>query len=324
MNQLIVSINLVLALALGTNAWARSQSDAGAWTAADGERKDGLLQVSLQADGDGNMGMGIGRTEFSGLTAEQVASDARVPVHFHFAREAGTITFDGTFRGGRGGGDYTFAGNPAYLAALERLGVRSGKDDRDLLTLTLFDVSTEYIRSMQAIGYKEDLDTYVSFRIFHVDPAYVREMSAAGFPNLDADELVQTKVHDVSPEYIKQMRASGESLTLDELVQSRIFEVTPEFASEMAKVGYKDLDREMLVQFRIHGVSPEFVREIRKLGYADVEPGQLVAMRIHGVTPEFIRRVEAAGYKGVPIDKLVQMRIFDIDPEMVGALDKQN
>jgi hypothetical protein len=297
----------------------------GTWSADAKEGDSGRLQFSLNVRKDGNMGMGIPLSDFTGLTLEQVRPAARTPVHFTMKREAGTIEFDGTFRAGQGGGDFTFTPNPAYPGMLEKLGLRLDDEDsgdRDQFSMTLFDVSTPFIRSMQDIGYKVELQKYVEFRIFKVDPAYVKAMSDVGFPHLSADKLVETKIHDVSPAYIREMRARGKDLPLDEYVQSRIFQITPEFAAEMAKAGYRDLDQDHLVQFKIHDVSPAYIAELRKLGYSRIPADDLVAMRIHGVTPDYIRRVEKAGYHNVPIDKLVQMRIFDIDPEMVEALDR--
>jgi hypothetical protein len=324
MTHLLLALCVLFGLSLAGSAEPRGT--AGTWTASMKENGSERLQLSMKTDRDGNMGMGFDRSDFTGLTAEQVGSATRVPVQFEMRREAGTITFEGTFDDGHGAGRYTFVPNPDYPRMLERLGIefeaKRGEEAREMLSLVLFDVSTSFIRSMQAIGYKEPLQQYVAFRIFKVDPEYVGAMSAVGFGDLSADELVATRVHNVSPEYIQRMRAAGNDFTLDQYIQSRIFEVTPEFAAEMSRIGYPDLQHDTLVQFRIHGVSADFVRKLRQLGYSNVEPQQLVAMRIHGVTPEFIRRVAAAGYHKVPVEKLVQMRIFDIDPEMVEALDE--
>ena len=295
----------------------------GTWSAdaKDEER----IQLSLKTRNDGNTGMWIPLADFTGLTWAQVRSAARTPVRFTMRREAGTIEFDGMFHDEQGTGEFVFTPAADYEGKLERLGLRfeEDSDERDVLSMALFDVSTAFIRSMQDIGYKVPLQKYVEFRIFRVDPAYVKAMGDVGFRRLSADKLVETKIHDVSPEYIREMRAHGEDLSLDEYVQSRIFQVTPEFAAEMAKLGYRDLDRDQLVQFKIHDVSADYIGDLRKLGYTRIPADDLVAMRIHGVTPAFIRRVEKAGYHNVPIEKLVQMRIFDIDPEMVDALDRQ-
>lgn len=328
MMHLIVTLCLFLGSFLATPAGAADgNGTAGSWTAYAKENGTERIQLNLDLDGDGNMGMGWERSDFIGLEASQIRSATRVPVRFERRTEAGTITFEGTFRNGRGAGEFSFAADPAYEGKLRPLGLsldggKKNDEERELFQLAMFDVSTGFIRSMQEIGYDETLQKYVEFRIFKVTPAYVRDMAAVGFRNLSADKLVETRIHGVTPEYIREMRAAGEDLPLDDYIQARIFQVTPEFADEIEKAGYSGLDHDTLVQFRIHGVSPEFIRGIAKHGYRRVPADQLVQMKIHGVTPEFIARVEKAGFHDVPIDKLVQMRIFDIDPEMIGALDE--
>jgi hypothetical protein len=322
MSRRILTIVAVVATTAAVPAHAEL---VGSWTASVSEKHPGRLAFSLTTSHDGQHGMPYERSAFDGLTTAQVESPSRVSVQFTLERDAGTVSFDGIFRDGRGAGEFTFVPNPEYANRLRSLGLQLDRkhtsDDREMLNLTLCDVSIEFIRSMQAIGYDESLDKYVAFRIFDVNPAYVREMAKAGFDHLSAEKLTETRIHGATPEYIRTMRANGEDLTLDQYIESRIFQVTPEFAAEIAKAGYPDLERDVLVQFRIHGVTPEFIAELRDVGYTRLPAQKLVEMRIHGVTPEFIRRVEKAGYRKVPVDKLVQMRIFDIDPEMVRALD---
>jgi hypothetical protein len=314
-----------LALVLTVLACADARAMGGTWKATLKEDSSGRIQFMLDTDDDGNMGMGIQLEEFYGLTMDQIRSATPMAAHFEMRREAGTIAYDGVFRDGVGAGKFGFTPNRDYAKGLRQLGVEFAPEeveDRHLFSLAMFDVSTEFIAAMRKIGYREDLQTYVQFRIFKVDPAFVRAMDAVGFENLTAQKLIETRIHNVTPDYISQMRASGNDLTLDEYIQSRIFAVTPEFAREMDRAGYPDLDHDTLVQFKIHGVSAQFVKEIKSLGYAKVPADELVAMRIHGVTPEFIRRVDRAGYHKVPVEKLIQMRIFNIDPEMVEALDE--
>ena len=318
-------VTLCAALALIATASAAASELRGSWTSRIAETVPGKLYFSLETDPGNQHGSQFERSAFVGLTAEQIESRTRVPAQFKLEREAGPITFEGTFRDGHGAGEFTFVANPQFVKRLREAGVpftsKELDDDRDLLTLALFDVSIEFIRSMQAIGYRERLDKYIAFRIFDVDPAYVRDMEKVGFDHLSADKLTETRIHGATPEYIREMRAHGEDLTLDQYIESRIFQVTPEFSDEIARAGYPGLSRDVLVQFRIHGVTPRVIQDLRDVGYTKLPAQKLVEMRIHGVTPEFIRRVEKAGYHKVPVDKLVQMRIFDIEPEMVRALD---
>ena len=321
MTRRLVAACALVAAVLVVPAHARELT--GDWMATVSEKRPDKLQLSLKYRHSENSSSRFSKTEFVGLTEAQIVSTTRVPVEFLIKREAGTISFEGTFRAGHGAGEFKFVADPAYAGKLRSIGMDHAPkpDDDEMFALTIFDVSTDFIRSMQKAGYDVPLDMYMQFRIFDVNPDYVRAMSEVGFTKLRAEKLVETRIHGATPEYIREMRAAGNDLTLDEYIQSRIFQVTPEFAAEMERAGYANLDHDQLVQFRIHGVTPEFVQQLRQLGYTKVPADQLVAMRIHGVTPEFIRRVEAAGYRKVPIDKLVQMRIFDIDPEMVRALD---
>lgn len=316
---------VVLAVVAAAAVPAHAAEITGAWTAQRSENHPGRFELSLRADGEGGSTSGFLVSGFTGLSPDQVESIPRTAVEFRLERDAGTFFFEGTFRAGRGGGVFRFVPDARYPGRLRAIGVplddgRKGESQR-LYELALFDVSIEFIRSMQAIGYDEGLDRFVEFRLFGVDPAYVRDMDGVGFRHLTGAKLVETKIHGATPEYIRDMRAHGDDLTLDGYIETRIFRITPEFAEEIAKAGYPNLPRERLVEFRIQGVTPEFIADLRGLGYTQLPASKLVEMRIHGVTPEFIRRVEKAGHHHVPVDRLVQMRIFDIPPENAAAFD---
>ena len=238
-------------------------------------------------------------SQFSGLTEAQVRAETQTPVQFTMNREAGTMALEGTFKGGYGGGQFTFTPNRRYLDDIRALGVDTSDftDDRDiddhLMAAAIQDISTSYVKSMQAIGYRVGLDKYLEMRIFNVTPQLVDELRALGFAKIDADDLVASQIHGVTPNYIREMRAAG----------------------------YTNLDLENLVAFRIHGVTAAFIRELRDLGYKDVAADDLVAMRIHGVTPSFIRELKDAGYEHIPVEKLIEMRIHGIDARFVKRMN---
>lgn len=319
---------LCLAAAVTAAVPASARDISGTWTASLSDEKPGRIYFSLTRDHHNQHGSTFPLSVFRGLSSDQIHSSARTPVEFELRSEAGIISFEGTFRDGKGAGEFLFVPDRGFVEELRSMGLRfqprNGDADQELFQLALFGVSSSFIRSMRDIGYDVSLEKYVEFRIFGVDPEYVREMGEVGFRRLTADKLVETRIHGATPEYIRDARARGDDLTLDKYIESRIFDVTPEFAREMERAGYRGLSRDMLVQFRIHGVTPTFIEELDDLGYSRLSAQKLVEMRIHGVTPEFIRKVEKAGYRRVPVDKLVQMRIFHIDPEMVRALDDES
>jgi hypothetical protein len=323
----IATLTLVVCLFA---AAASAASVDGAWTAVADEKRPGSLYFNITRGKSNQTGRTMSVDAFSGLTVAQIGAPAMTPVTFAMRREAGTISFEGTFRGGKGAGQYTFAPDNRYPDAVRALGVafdlhhrrREQSVEEDLFTLALHDVSTAYIRSMIAEGYKVDLDDYLSMRIFEVTPEYIREMRSLGFSDISHDELIASRIHRVTPQYVRETRAAGWNLTLDELQSSRIHGATPQFAAEMKQLGFAKLSHDDLVSFRIHRVTKEFVESIRALGYRDVDPDDLVSMRIHRVTPEYIREMAAAGYEKVPIEKLVSMRIHGIDAKYVKAMRK--
>ncbi|HEX8253531.1 MAG TPA: hypothetical protein VF846_10305 [Thermoanaerobaculia bacterium] len=319
MTRRITTLSLFVCLLVAANAFAALE---GAWTARPIEDKTDEVQFSMSWRSHHMTSTSMRITAFSGLTQAQMRVTTSTPVSFQLRRDAGTATFDGSFRNGLGAGQFAFAPNPNYLQSMRDLGVsleerRTGKREREeaetLLSYAIHDVSLAYVRSMQAAGYRVSLDDYLTMRIFDITPEYIREMRELGFRDMDSDELVGSRIHRVTPAYVREMRAAGWNLSLEELQNTRIHGATPQFAAEMKKLGYGDLDIEELVAFRIHRVTPEFVRELRELGYTNVDADDLVSMRIHRVTPEFIRQVRDAGYRNVPVEKLVSMRIAGID-----------
>lgn len=321
----IATLTLAVCLLAATSAMAAVE---GAWTSSADEKRPDRVYMNITYERHNNMGSTMKLADFAGLSSAQIHAATMTPVQFELRREAGTIAFEGTYRNGKGAGQFTFTPNRSYITAVRALGVdfdlghkkRDRSEEQTLFTLALHDVSTAFIRTMQAEGFKVSLEKYLTMRIFDITPEYIREMRSLGFKDLDDDELVASKIHKVTPDYVRQMRASGWDLSLDELQSSRIHGATPEFAASMKKLGYS-LDFDDLVAFRIHKVTPEFIEELRKLGYTNVDADDLVAMRIHRVTPEFIREIEDAGYKNVPIEKLVHMRIHKIDAKMLKKMN---
>jgi hypothetical protein len=280
----------------------------GTWTAM---HNDDPSHVQLNLDRTHNhFGSNFAISAFSGLPADVIASQG--DVRFELRRDAGVIAFDGSFLHGDGAGHFVFTPSPNYVSALKSMGVRSDEelDDDRLLSLTLHDVSVDFIRAMRGAGYDEPLDHYISMRIFKVTPELVTELRSLGYDRLSFDDLIASRIHKVTPDYIRAMRTAGyPNLTMDDLVATRIHKATPEFLQQMAALGYSRLSFDDLIAFRIHGVSPEFVGALHDLGYNNISAEELVAMRIHRVTPEYIREIEKAGYEHVPVEKLIEMKI---------------
>lgn len=281
-------------------------------------RDNGSIHLELRRE-DNNMGQSFPRSVFSGLTDAMLQSTGDAPAHFAMTRDAGRFDFDGVFGDGEGGGRYTFTPNMAYARTLQSLGITANDlDDERLYSLAVFDVSADFIREMQSVGYRNSLDDYVRFRIHGVSGDFVRALRDNGYRDLPAEDLVRFRIHGVSPELIRALRDLGyRDVSTEDLVRFRIHGVTAEFVREMHNLGYTNIPGEDLMRFRIHGVTSTFVRELCDLGYPKVSAEDLVRMRIHGVTATFIRELKDAGYVGIPVEKLIAMRIHGIDVSYV-------
>ncbi|MEK6371858.1 MAG: hypothetical protein AABO58_04105 [Acidobacteriota bacterium] len=280
---------IVLALIVAAATLAFAAEPRGSWHIRSDE---GKLHLDVSRRSNSHWGRTITREAFSGLTDAMLSATAETPATFDMVRDAGTIHFTGTFTDGDGVGRFTFTPNRNYQASLRGLGVAAGDDaddDDDLFSLAMHDVSIAFIREMQSLGYREDLDQYVAFRIHGVSPEFVRELRTLGYDKLDADNLVAFRIHGVSPKFV----------------------------GEMKDLGVRGLTADDVVAMRIHGATTEFVRELRELGYSNLDSDDLIAMRIHGVSPRYIRELKAAGYSNIPVDKLVEMRIHGISADDV-------
>jgi len=223
----------------------------GAWTASASADEDaGRMYLQITRNRSNN-GQTMLRSSFTGLTDSQIHSVTQVPVSFKLVREAGTLTFDGTFRQGSGAGQFVFAPDAGFVNTLRSLDLStegSGKQknrdlDEQLLQMAIHDVSSSFIRGMQAEGYRGSLDDYFSMRIHRVTPELVRELRLLGYDKISSDDLVSSQIHRVTPQYIREMRAAGQPrLSLEELTGMRIHRATPEFIAELRELGYTNLD----------------------------------------------------------------------------------
>jgi len=259
---------LAVAAALLTPAHALE----GTWTMERDPRRPDQVDVELWRGPNHHQGRTLPLDAFPGLDPA-----AETPARFTLPREAGDLAFEGTFRGGKGSGTFTFASRPAFLGELRALGIETGTPgEADLFEMAVSDVSVAFVRDMIAEGYRLPLDAYRTLRTFDVTPTFIREMRALGLVHLSQDDLVAFRIHGV----------------------------TAPFAAQMRRLGYPDLSRDDLLAFRIHGVTGEFILELRDLGYAHLPASDLVAARIHGVTPAFIRE-----HRDLPFDQLLDLRI---------------
>lgn len=205
---------LAVALSAGLAGATLASDIHGAWTASVDRERPGRIYLGYTRDRWNHNGDTLKVADLSGITAAQIDSDTSTPVQFQLARESGTITFEGSFKRGDGAGQYSFQPNRAFIDTLHNLGVdfelrrhrtRDEDEDDTLFQLTMTDVSSSFIRTMQSLGYRETLNTYYEMRLFGVSPQFINDLKDAGYENVPARQLVKLRIAGVDINFIRSM-----------------------------------------------------------------------------------------------------------------------
>jgi hypothetical protein len=255
----------------------------GEWTASIEKQGSGINltfgQTSdIERSGERGSQHQFGQTyEFAelGLTREQVMKGG--PVTFTLAREAGTISCEGSFQDGKGSGTFRFTRNPGFVAAMkskgfdfekESTGKHRGLSEDKVFAAAALNVTTALADDLVSAGFgKLGVDDLFKAAIFKIDSAFMREMKATGFPNLDMEDLVKARIFKIDAEFVRQATQMGfDKEPFESLVKMRIFKVTPEFLAEVRNEGLKDLSVEDSVKLRIFNIDAEFIRKAKAEG----------------------------------------------------------
>lgn len=87
--------------------------------------------------------------------------------------------------------------DPAFVHGLTSLGYAVPDADK-LVALSVQGVNADEVREIRALGYQPTLDQLVQIRIFKVTPDFIRSMQARGFKNLTIEKLVQIRIFNLA------------------------------------------------------------------------------------------------------------------------------
>lgn len=87
-----------------------------------------------------------------------------------------------------------------------------------------------------------------SFKAVGVTPEYIRSMTAAGFGNLDPEELTEARAVGLTADYMRSIRDAGVRADFDQYVQLRAVGVSPEFVRRIRAAGYSVSDADRVVE----------------------------------------------------------------------------
>ena len=237
---------------------------------------------------------------------------------FRLVRAAGTFVCDGWFNDRKGSGSYQFEKNPQFAAALQKRGVGTPSEEQQF-RLAMGDASLELVDTLKAAKYDFDVEDLIRTVNHGVSLDYIRDINALGYKPSTLGGLIRLRDHGVDAEFVKAIQASGlKNLPAEEMVRLRDHGVSPEYIQKLSQFGITDLPAESLIRLRDHGVDPDFIASIRKSGY-NATPEELTRLRDHGVSAEFVQQVKSAGMTASAED-LARLRDHGVSGEFIAAV----
>lgn len=284
----------------------------GEWTAHLSSKDSSRIQVNFtrrsEKGGYNQTGKTMKLSDLQGLSGE-ISAQARTNVSFRLVREAGTISMDGFFEGGRGAGLWTFTPNASFASTMAARGF-ANLTEEELLRATFNGLTTRYADEIKSAGYDQLTFAQLSRASGHeISLAYIRELRSSGFENLTMDNVIRASNHDISSAYVKEVAAMGfANQPLDKVIRLKNHDVTPEFINAMKAAGFENLTLDDVVRMKNHDVTPEFVNDIKAEGYANITAATIIRLKNHDVDREFIQRAKAAGYGNTSLEELIRLK----------------
>ena len=159
-------------------------------------------------------------------------------------------------RAASGATTVTYAGAGDDIPGFGQFKASKGFDKA--IKIKAMNVTPEYILDMRtaapSLG-RLDVSEYASMKAVGVTPDFARDLVAAGFPDIDSDELVQARAVGVNGGYVRSLKALGVRGDMDDFVQLRSLGVTPELVQRARKAGVDVTDIDELVELATVGRS---------------------------------------------------------------------
>jgi hypothetical protein len=129
-------------------------------------------------------------------------------------------------------------------------------------------VTPEFIAAIRAAAPQlvgASLNQIAGMHALRVTPEFVRSLGSAGFPSLNAHELMEARAVGLNAGYISAMRSAGIEGDLDDFIQLRAVGVSPGFAARARAAGIHHLDADMLIEMGALGTTDDPVRHLQRI-----------------------------------------------------------
>jgi uncharacterized protein (UPF0335 family) len=283
----------------------------GEWTAHLSSKDPSRIQLSFtrrtEKGGYNQSGNTMKLSDLQGLSGE-ISAPTRTDVSFKLAREAGTISMDGFFQGGRGAGLWTFTPNASFASSMASRGY-ANLTEEDLLRATFHNLTTKYADQIKAAGFDQLTFAQLSRAAVHdISVDYIRELRNSGFENLTMENIIRASNHDISAAYVKEVAAMGfANQPLDKVIRLKNHDISPAYISELKAAGFENLTLDEVVRMKNHDVSADFVNQVKGEGFANISSATIIRLKNHDVDREFIQRAKAQ-YPNATLEEMIRLK----------------
>ncbi len=283
----------------------------GEWTAHLSSKDGSRIQLSFtrrsEKGGYNQMGDSMKLSDLRGLSGE-IAAPTRTDVKFQLSREAGTISLEGFFQGGRGAGLWTFSPNPSFASAMQSRGFGSLTEE-DMLRATFNGVTSKYADEIKGAGYEQLTFAQLMRASNHdITSDYVRDLRNSGFENLTLENVIRASNHDISSGYVKEVAAMGfGSQPLDQVIRLKNHDISPTYLSELKAAGFEILTLEEAIRMKNHDITAEFVNQIKGEGFSNVSSATIIRLKNHDIDRDFIQRAKAQ-YPNATLEEMIRFK----------------
>ena len=146
-----------------------------------------------------------------------------------------------------------------HARAVARVYAPSDSEIDDIIQMKQIGVTPQYVSEMRAVSprlARLEPSEFAGMKAVGVTPEFARSLAAAGFPNINEDELTEARAVGVSGDYVRALRSAGVVADIDDFVQLRAVGVKPEYVQSLRRQGYVVRSADKLVEMWAVGIKP--------------------------------------------------------------------
>jgi len=274
-------------------------------------------------------------------------------VEFKLVRDAGTITFKGSFDGEQGLGHFQFQPDQSYFDELQKMGVED-MDDHTENSFFVMNVKRDFVRMLNRDGYtpigkrdvvslymrkvdepflkywkssgvegSDEVHNLFMLKMLNIEPAYVDDLKKAGYTHLSVGQLIRLKRQDIDGNYVRAMNAGDSTpVSPEQLLLYKMMHIDPAYLTSLRKVGYGHLDQSEVRQLSGAHVTADYIKGFQDAGFSNIPVHTLMLLKMRNASPEDARYFRTIGYTDLDINRITLLKSEGITPEFVDGFHK--